>query len=191
MPTKKEKDFKDIAKEALLCKKCVLCKKRTAPVIGQGSLKAKIMFIGEAPGAKEDASGIPFCGRSGKFLDELLVSAKIDREKVYICNIIKCRPPENRDPSEKEIKACSRFIEKQIELISPNVICPLGRLSMKFIMDKFGFSNEVDVIGKVHGKVFKGKKTIIPFYHPAVALYNPNMREVLKKDFKILKKYVD
>jgi len=191
MLTKKEKEFEKMSKDALLCKKCVLYKKRTAPVIGQGSLKAKIVFVGEAPGAKEDASGIPFCGRSGKFLDELLASAKIDREKVYICNIIKCRPPENRDPSEKEIKACSRFIEKQIELISPNVICPLGRLSMKFIMDKFGFSEEVDVIGKIHGKVFKGKETIIPFYHPAVALYNPNMKDVLKKDFKVLKKYAD
>lgn len=191
MLSKKEKEFEELSKEALLCKKCILHKKRTAPVIGQGSLKAKIMFIGEAPGAKEDASGIPFCGRSGKFLDELLALAKIDRDKVYICNIIKCRPPENRDPEEKEIKACSRFIEKQIELISPKVICPLGRLSMKFVMDKFGFGDKVDVIGKIHGKVFKGKETIIPFYHPAVALYNPRMKDVLKKDFKILKKYAD
>lgn len=191
MFSKKEKELEKIKKDASLCKKCVLYKKRTAPVIGQGSLKAKIMFIGEAPGAKEDATGIPFCGRSGKFLDELLASAKIDREKVYICNIIKCRPPENRDPEEKEIKACSCFIEKQIELISPNVICPLGRLSMKFVMEKFGFIDDVDVIGKIHGKVFKGKETVIPFYHPAVALYNPKMRDVLKKDFKILKKYAD
>ncbi|MFZ2390385.1 MAG: uracil-DNA glycosylase [Minisyncoccales bacterium] len=191
MPSKKETEFERINQDALSCKKCILYKKRISPVIGQGSLKAKIMFIGEAPGAKEDATGIPFCGRSGKFLDELLLSAKIDRKKVYICNIIKCRPPENRDPGEKEIKACSHFIEKQIELISPNVICPLGRLSMKFIMDKFGFSDDVDVIGKIHGKVFKGKETIIPFYHPAVALYNPKMKDVLKKDFKILKKYAD
>ncbi|MFA5207862.1 MAG: uracil-DNA glycosylase [Candidatus Paceibacterota bacterium] len=191
MQSKKEKEFERINKDALSCKKCILYKKRISPVIGQGSLKAKIMFIGEAPGAKEDATGIPFCGRSGKFLDELLSSAQIDRQKVYICNIIKCRPPENRDPGEKEIKACSHFIEKQIEVISPNVICPLGRLSMKFVMEKFGLESEIDVIGKIHGKVFKGKETIIPFYHPAVALYNPKMRDVLKKDFKILKKYAD
>ena len=186
-----EDKFKKIEKEISLCKECPLFKKRNIPVIGQGSLKAKIMFVGEAPGAKEDASGIPFCGRSGKFLDELLVSTKINREDVYICNIIKCRPPENRDPSEKEIKACSKYIEKQIEIIKPKVICPLGRLSMKFIMEKFGFDNEIDVIGKIHGKVFKGKETIIPFYHPAVALYNPKMKDILKKDFKILRKYVD
>ncbi len=191
MISKKEKELKTLENEVLACKKCVLCKKRIQAVVGQGSLKAKIMFVGEAPGAKEDATGIPFCGRSGKFLDELLESVGIDREKVYICNIVKCRPPENRDPSEKEIKACSRFIEKQIELFSPKVICPLGRLSMKFVMDRSGLSEDVDVIGKIHGHIFKGKNTIIPFYHPAVALYNPNMREVLKKDFKILKKYAD
>lgn len=191
MPSKKEKEFKKLEKEVLLCKKCVLYKKRVQPVIGQGSLKSKIIFVGEAPGAKEDASGVPFCGRSGKFLDELLKSAGIDREKVYICNIIKCRPPKNRDPEEKEIKACSRFIEKQIEILSPKVICPLGRHSMRFVMDRSGLSEEVCVIGKIHGKVFKGKNTVIPFYHPAVALYNPNMKKVLKKDFKILKKYAD
>jgi len=188
---KKEKELKKLEKEVLVCKKCVLCKKRINPVIGQGSFKAKIMFVGEAPGAKEDATGVPFCGRSGKFLDELLKSAKIDREKVYICNIIKCRPPLNRDPEEKEIKACSQYIKKQVEIISPKVICPLGRYSMAFIMEMFGFIDDIDVISKVHGKVFKGKNTVIPFYHPAVAIYNPNMKDVLKKDFKILKKYAD
>lgn len=191
MISKKEKELKKLEKEVFLCKKCVLYKKRNLPVVGQGSFKAKIMFVGEAPGAKEDATGVPFCGRSGKFLDELLKSAGIDREKVYICNIIKCRPPKNRDPEEKEIKACSRFIEKQIEFLSPKVVCPLGRHSMRFIMEKFGFSDKIDVISKIHGRVLKGKNTVIPFYHPAVAIYNPNMKKVLKKDFKILKKYAD
>ena len=191
MLTKKEKELKKLEKDVLVCKKCVLCKKRINPVIGQGSFKAKIMFVGEAPGAKEDATGIPFCGRSGKFLDELLKSAKIDREKVYICNIIKCRPPLNRDPKDKEIKACSDYIKKQVEIVSPKVICPLGRYSMNFIMEMFGFSEDIDVISKVHGKIFKGKNTVIPFYHPAVAIYNPNMKKVLRKDFKILKKYAD
>jgi uracil-DNA glycosylase len=189
MFSKKEKELENLKKEVLACRKCILCKKRSAPVFGQGSSKAKIMFVGEAPGAKEDATGVPFCGRSGKFLDELLKSADIDREKVYICNIIKCRPPQNRDPEEREIKACSRYIESQIEILSPKVICPLGRYSMRFIMEMFGFPS--DVISKTHGRVFKGKKTVIPFYHPAVAIYNPNMRDVLKKDFKILKKYAD
>jgi len=186
-----ENKLKTLEKEVLSCKKCVLCKKRNLPVIGQGSFKAKIMFVGEAPGAREDATGVPFCGRSGKFLDELLKSVGIDRGKVYICNIVKCRPPKNRDPKEKEIKACSLFIEKQIEVLSPKVICPLGRHSMRFVMERFGLSNNIDTIGKIHGKVFKGKNTVIPFYHPAVAMYNPNMKKILKKDFKILKKYAN
>jgi len=191
MRSKKEKELKNLEKEIFSCKKCILYKKRNLPVIGQGSFKAKIMFVGEAPGAKEDATGVPFCGRSGKFLDELLKSVGIDRGKVYICNIVKCRPPKNRDPKEKEIKACSRFVEKQIEVLSPKVICPLGRHSMRFIMERFGFSDNIDAIGKIHGKVFKGKYMVIPFYHPAVAMYNPNTKKVLKKDFKILKKYAD
>lgn len=178
-----------LEKEILSCKKCGLYKKRINPVIGQGSLKAKIMFVGEAPGAKEDETGVPFCGRSGKFLDELLDSVKIDRKKVYICNIVKCRPPKNRDPKDKEMDVCSKYLERQIEDISPKVICPLGRHSMRFILELFGFENQP--IGKIHGKVFKGKKTVIPFYHPAVAIYNSNMKKVLKKDFKILKKYAD
>ena len=178
-----------LEKEILACKKCILYKKRVNPVIGQGSSRAKIMFVGEAPGAKEDETGVPFCGRSGKFLDELLESAKIDRKKVYICNIVKCRPPKNRDPKDKEKKVCSKYLERQIEAISPKVICPLGRHSMGFILELFGFENQP--IGKIHGKVFKGKKTVIPFYHPAVAIYNSNMKKVLKKDFKILKKYAD
>lgn len=191
MPNKKEKELKKLEKDILSCKKCVLSKKRINPVVGQGSFKAKIMFVGEAPGAKEDETGTPFCGRSGKLLDELLESAGIDRGKVYICNIIKCRPPSNRDPEEKEVKACSNYIKKQIEIISPEVICPLGRISMKFIMEMSGFSDDIDVIGKIHGRVFRGENTVIPFYHPAVAIYNPNMKKVLKKDFKVLKKYAD
>lgn len=147
------------------------------------------MFVGEAPGAKEDETGVPFCGRSGKFLDELLKSINVDRKKVYICNIVKCRPPKNRDPEEKEMKACGKYLERQIGLVSPKVICPLGRHSMRFIMNKFNIPFEP--IGASHGKVFKGETTVIPFYHPAVAVYNSNMKKVLKKDFKILKKYVD
>ena len=191
MLSKREKELKRLEKDISFCKKCGLYKKRNLPVIGQGSSKAKIMFVGEAPGAREDATGIPFCGRSGKFLDELLKSAGIDRNKVYICNIVKCRPPQNRDPEEKEIKACGRFIKKQIEVLSPKVICPLGRHSMRFIMERFGFFDNINNISKIHGKVFKGRNTVIPFYHPAVAIYNPNMKRVLKKDFKILKKYAD
>jgi uracil-DNA glycosylase len=184
--------LEEIKDEVLACKKCPLYKQRKIPVIGQGSHKARIMFIGEAPGKNEDLTGVPFCGRSGNVLNELLASVGISREDVYIANIIKCRPPLNRDPEEKEIRACSKYIERQIDLIKPKVISPLGRYSMKFVMEKFGLGDKVQAISKIHGTAFeKDGLAIIPFYHPAVSVYNPNMKAVLKKDFKILKKYAD
>ncbi len=192
MATKADKELLKIKEEVLLCRKCSLYKNRKFPVIGQGNHKAKIMFIGEAPGKNEDLTGTPFCGRSGKVLDELLKSAGINRESVYVANIIKCRPPSNRDPEEREIKACSKYIERQIDIINPEIVSPLGRYSMRFVMEKFGLGDKVDVISKIHGKMFEGEgRKIVPFYHPAVSVYNPNMYNILKKDFQILKKYAD
>lgn len=187
-----DKELSNIKEKVLLCKECPLYKGRKFPVIGMGNHKAKIMFIGEAPGKNEDLTGAPFCGRSGKILDELLKSIGLDRPSVYITNIIKCRPPMNRDPEEKEIKACSEYIERQIEIINPRIISTLGRYSMKFIMEKFGLEKEIDAISNIHGRLFEsGDKRIVAFYHPAVAVYNQNMYDTLKKDFKMLKKYAD
>ena len=184
-----EEQLKKIKDEVLSCKNCSLCKERKIPVIGQGNHSAKIIFIGEAPGAKEDATGVPFCGRSGDFLNELLKHIDLKREDVYIANIIKCRPPKNRDPKEEEIEKCKHFIEKQIEIINPKVVCSLGRHSMNFMMNTLNIP--LESISEVHGQVFEGKRVFIPFYHPAVAIYNSNMKESLKKDFEVLKKYVD
>jgi DNA polymerase len=119
----------------------------------------------------------------------------LKREEVYVTNLLKCRPPGNRDPKPEEIKACSPYLERQIEIIAPEIICPLGRYSMRFLMEKFGLKNEIQPISKIHGKVFEVKNLfqnikIIPLYHPAVATYNPNMKEILKKDFKALKQFV-
>jgi DNA polymerase len=184
--------LRELKDEVLACKKCPLFKERTIPVIGQGNHEAKIILIGEAPGAKEDATGVPFCGRSGEFLNELFSFIGIKREDVYICNIIKCRPPKNRDPSNSEIDACKIYLERQIEIINPKIICSLGRYPMKFMMDSLGLSEEIEPIGKIHGKIFKKDKIIfIPFYHPAAAIYNSKMKDTLKKDFKKLKEYVD
>lgn len=179
-----------IKEDVLACKKCSLYKERNIPVIGQGNHNAKIIFIGEAPGAKEDASGVPFCGRSGDFLNELLDHIGLKREDVYITNIVKCRPPKNRDPKDSEIECCKNYIERQIESINPKVICSLGRYSMNFIMNNLGIENK-DTISNLHGKVFEGKYIFIPLYHPAVAIYNSSKKEELKKDFEIIKKYVD
>jgi len=196
METFKDKDEKlrKIKEEVLNCQKCSLYRNRNYPVIGEGNHQAKIMFIGEAPGVQEDRTGRPFCGPAGKILDELLNSAGIKREDVYISNLLKCRPPNNRDPQKEEIEACSPYLEKQIEIISPKVICPLGRYSMQFLMEKFGLKEQIQPISKIHGKIFEVKNLfqnikIIPFYHPAVATYNINTKETLKRDFKILERF--
>jgi len=187
-----DEELKKIKDEIVNCDKCPLASFRKEnhyfPVIGQGSHQAEIVFIGEAPGLNEAKTGFPFCGASGKILDELLESIGIKREDVYICNILKDRPPNNRDPQESEIKACLPYLEKQIEIIKPKAICTLGRYSMKVIMENFGLGDKLDSIGKIHGKVFETKDLkVIPLYHPAVAVYNANMKEGLKEDFKVLK----
>lgn len=191
-----ERDLKKIRDEVVGCKKCFLYKTRDFPVIGKGSHTAKIIFVGEAPGAQEDRTGHPFCGAAGKILDELLNSVGIKRENIYITNILKCRPPGNRDPQKEEINACVPYLERQIEIIKPKVICPLGRYSMVFLMEKFGLKDQIQGISKIHGQVFETNILFqniifIPFYHPAVVAYNPNMKEVLKNDFKILEKFKD
>ncbi len=182
----------NLKQEILNCKKCDLYKTRTNPVIGEGNFNAEIIFVGEAPGFNEDRQGKPFVGQSGKILDKLLESINMKREEIYIANILKCRPPENRNPTKEEILFCSFYLNKQIKLIKPKIICCLGNFATDFILKKFNLKNEIQGISKIHGKIFSvstlyGKIKIIPLYHPAVATYNMNMFETLKKDFKILK----
>jgi uracil-DNA glycosylase family 4 len=185
----KTKKLKSIKEKVLKCKKCSLCKTRKFPVIGQGNHRAKIMFVGEAPGMSEDLSGVPFCGQAGKILDGLLNSAGIKREEVYIANILKCRPPANRNPKQEEIEACTPYLEKQIEIIKPKIICTLGNFSTSFIFKKYSLEEKIQGISRIHGKIFSADGIkIIPLYHPAVAVYNIKMEGVLKKDFKVLKK---
>lgn len=162
------------------------------PVLGKGSHFAKIIFIGEAPGRNEAETGHPFCGAAGKILDQLLESVKIKREDVYITNIIKDRPPENRDPTTEEIKIYSPFLVQQLKIIKPEIIATLGRFSMEFIMKLHKLENKLQKISLLHGQIFEadtswGKTKIIPFYHPAVVLYNSNQLDVLKNDFQALK----
>ena len=169
-------------------------KNKVFPVIGEGSHYAKIMFIGEAPGKNEAETGRPFCGASGRILDELLVSVGIARKDVYVTNIVKDRPPMNRDPFPEEIETYGLYLDRQIEIIRPQVIATLGRFSMTYIMSRFGLSLQLEPISKIHGRIFETKTTlgtinVIPLYHPAVAIYNSNMKEALKKDFEILKKF--
>ena len=167
-------------------------KNNYCPVIGEGSHFAKIVFIGEAPGRNEAQTGRPFCGAAGKILDELLESINIKRQDVYITNILKDRPPENRDPTIKEIKIYSPFLTRQLEIIKPKIIATLGRFSMEFIMKLYKLDHKLQKISLLHGQIFEaktswGKTKIIPLYHPAVALYNSNQLTVLKNDFQALK----
>jgi len=162
------------------------------PVIGEGNHSAEIMFIGEAPGENEAKSGRPFCGRAGKILDELLIYVGIERKNVYVTNILKDRPPANRDPLPEEIAFYAPFLDRQIEIIKPKVIATLGRFSMQYVMSRYSLEGELDSIGTLHGKVFETKLgetkiKVVPLYHPAAAIYNQHLLDTLKKDFEILK----
>lgn len=183
--------LKKIKNEVIDCQKCPLYQSRHLPVIGQGSHQAEIVLVGEAPGYNEDKSGRPFCGRAGQILDELLDAAGLPREEIYICNILKCRPPENRNPQKDEIQACVPYLERQLKIIQPKRIGSLGNYATAYLLGKYGLSDKIEGISKIHGQLFDaeadfGKVKIIPLYHPAVAVYNENMKEILKKDFKII-----
>ncbi len=161
-------------------------------VFGEGDSKARIMFIGEAPGAEEEKEGRPFCGRAGKILNKLLDSINLKRSNVYITNLLKFRPPKNRQPNQKEIKAYAPYLDEQIKAIKPKVIVCLGQAAWKYILKKYSLAKKIKNISLVHGKIFKtinGPK-IIPLYHPAVAVYNVINLKKLKKDFKIIKKTI-
>lgn len=194
----KAKRIEQVCEEILALTESPLYEYRTenaySPVIGEGSLDAPIMFVGEAPGKKEAETAKPFCGRSGKMLDELLASIGMDRSNVYVTNLVNDRPQDNRDPSPAEIALYGPFLARQIDIIKPKVIVTLGRHPMKFVFGKYGLSASLQVISKIHGQTFQaeasyGPVTVIALYHPAAALYNGSMKPVLMDDFKALKRY--
>lgn len=161
------------------------------PVIGEGSHLAQIMFIGEAPGKNEALTGRPFCGSAGKVLDSLLAEVGLERGEVYITNIVKDRPQNNRDPLPKEIEVYGPFLDRQINIIQPLVLATLGRYSTKYILEKFGLPEASLSISELHGRAFEavaeyGGVVIVPFYHPAATIYNQALTPILKEDFKIL-----
>ncbi|MBD3246737.1 MAG: uracil-DNA glycosylase [Candidatus Omnitrophica bacterium] len=184
--------IQDLHTEIRSCQKCPLGKTRENAVPGEGDLQAKVMFVGEAPGANEDRQGRPFCGRAGKILDELLQTAGLKRDEVFIGNILKCRPPGNRDPKPDEIRTCTPYLNTQIELIQPKVLCSLGNFAAAYLMRTFGMGGKVQGITRLHGKIFitqmpYGKIRLMPLFHPAVATYDPRKLTTLKQDFLQLK----
>lgn len=168
----------ELREEIAACQQCGLAQGRLKTVPGEGSEQPNIMFIGEAPGWHENQQGRPFVGPAGRLLDDLLASIGLRRSDVYIANVVKCRPPNNRDPVPAEIDACASFLDRQIGLLRPKVIVTLGRFSMA----KF-FPGET--IGKIHGRhARRGDVTVLPLYHPAAALHQPSLKRVLETDVK-------
>jgi uracil-DNA glycosylase family 4 len=187
----KEDEISRIEREVESCRRCGLHKTRNRAVVGEGSSDTGIMFIGEAPGLNEDRQGKPFVGRAGVVFDTLLKSVGLERKGVYVANLLKCRPPGNRNPSGEEIRACTPYLDEQISIIRPRVIATMGSFSTSYIFGKFGLKE--DRISGIHGRAFPvrnlaGIERIVALYHPAVATYNPGMMTALLEDFKSLGK---
>lgn len=173
-----EELLREVAVEVSTCSKCNLCKGRTKAVPGEGVSTARVLFIGEGPGFHEDRQGRPFVGPAGQFLDELLASINLKRSDVFITNVVKCRPPNNRDPLPEEIAACNDYLDRQIAALQPRVIVTLGRFSMA----KFFGSEKISAI---HGRARKKDGFIcIAMYHPAAGLHQNSLKDVIREDFK-------
>jgi uracil-DNA glycosylase len=174
--------LREYAEQTATCTKCALAQGRTQVVFGSGSPTAELMFVGEAPGFHEDQQGVPFVGQAGKLLDKLLGGIGLTRADVFVANVLKCRPPGNRDPLPEEISACEPHLFRQIELIEPKLVATLGNFATKLL------SGKPAGITRVHGyeqEVTLGARTVLlyPLYHPAAALYTPSMLKVLEEDF--------
>ena len=174
-------DWESLRAEALACTKCGLCETRTQVVFGEGSETAELMFVGEAPGRDEDASGRPFVGRAGQLLTKMIAGMGLAREEVYIANVLKCRPPDNRDPGADEVEKCRPYLLRQIEHIQPKVICALGRHALRALTDYTG------PIGRVRGRPMQFfDRVVIPTFHPAYLLRNPPAKADAWSDLKAI-----
>jgi len=172
--------LKEIAEQTSVCTRCKLHYSRRNAVPGAGNPNSTLMFIGEGPGFHENQQGLPFVGAAGSFLDELLDEAGLKREDVFITNVVKCRPPGNRDPQPEELEACKPYLERQITAINPDVIVTLGRFSMGHFINN-------GKISSIHGRSFwSNGRMIVPMYHPAAALHQPSLRSVVVEDFQKL-----
>ncbi len=191
----KREVMETIAGEVKACQKCELWKNRKNAVPGEGNYDASTLFVGEAPGYWEDVKGRPFVGAAGKVLDSLLAEIDLSRSKVYITNLVKCRPPENRDPLQIEIKTCTPYLSRQIKIIQPKIVVTLGRHATSYILSEAGLQKSGSIT-RLRGKVFSAKLfklpvTVLPTFHPAAVLHNPKYRNALERDFQLLKALVE
>ena len=183
--------LQQLTQEIQNCKKCSLWKTRNRPLVGEGSIISDVVFIGEAPGYREDLTGQAFVGNAGNVLNRLLQIANLKRDQIYITNILKCHPPKNKNPLPSEINACMDYLFRQLKIIQPKVIFPLGKFATMTVFSKIGlyYTN----ISNIHGKLFKIKASyglvkIIPMYHPAAACYNPSLIKILQNDMQYFTK---
>lgn len=180
--TERRELLKAVYEQARACVRCQLHETRTQVVFGSGNADADLMFVGEAPGANEDRLGLPFVGQAGKLLDRLLGEIGLERSDVFVANVLKCRPPGNRDPQPNEIEACRDYLDRQVELIEPRLICTLGNFATKLLR------GDTTGITRLHGQVQEQtvgtrRVRLFPLYHPAAALYTPSTLEALRADF--------
>ena len=173
------RSLKELREAVEACRRCPLGASRTQPVFGGGDENADMALIGEAPGRREDESGVPFVGQAGKLLDKVLEEVGLRREEIYIVNVLKCRPPENRNPKREEIEACRPYLEEQLAIIRPRVLVPMGNFALNL------FTKKKKSISKVHGQPFPWSSyAVVPIYHPAAVLYNRTLEPVLVEDFR-------
>jgi len=190
----KQNAMRSLSEEVKSCQKCGLSKARRNAVPGEGNLNSLVVFIGEAPGYWEDVKGRPFVGAAGKLLDETLEKIGLPRSEVFITNVLKCRPPGNRDPHPLEVETCRLYLDRQLEIIKPSFIATLGRHSTTYIFSKMGLKAEG--ITRVRGKIYEAnfwvsKIYALPTFHPAAALYNMQLKEDLERDLKLLKRELE
>lgn len=179
-----KKVLNEITSQAAVCTRCQLHYSRKKAVPGEGPANAEVMLIGEGPGFYENEQGRPFVGAAGKYLDELLGKGGVKREEVFITNVVKCRPPGNRDPQPEELAACSDYLDRQIEAINPRVVVTLGRYSMAKFLPNVRISD-------VHGQPFWNRgRLVVPMYHPAAALHQPSLKTSVERDFSRLSEHI-
>ena len=176
----------EVYREASTCTLCPLAETRTKVVFGAGNADADLMFVGEAPGADEDRQGYPFVGRAGQLLDKIIQAIGLERDEIYICNVLKCRPPGNRNPAPDEIAQCTPFLQEQLAILQPKVICTLGLFASQFLLD-----SQLP-IGRLRGQIaaYRGIP-VIPTYHPAALLRNPSLKAAVWDDVQLVRRTLD
>ncbi|OED36528.1 uracil-DNA glycosylase [PVC group bacterium (ex Bugula neritina AB1)] len=181
-----DKTWANLSETVKECQKCSLCDTRNHTVFGEGDVNAKLFFVGEAPGKDEDLSGKPFVGRAGKLLTKMIIAMGLQREDVFIANILKCRPPDNRNPSSEEIEKCVPYLKRQISIIQPKILCTLGSFATKTLLE------EETPISKLRGKVYSYEGvSLVPTFHPAYLLRNASMKAKAWQDLQLVMKLLD